>query len=168
MAPVGTEAAAKRQRIATKSTPSGPPPAMAAPQAAPQRASSASAGKSPRGTAASSTSGTRASASAVLTARPGAFSASAGPSPTGPGPECRALRAELCKGLSDSYKHGLNKSARKQIKGPGAYRSHTERYRADLAYRANMIAQNVPEWLVFHSTGHTSRLDGVKGDQWSL
>jgi hypothetical protein len=61
----------------------------------------------------------------------------------------------------------LNKGAKKQIKGLGAYRSHTERYRADLGDRANMIAQNVPEWLVFHKTGHTSRLDGEKEDQWT-
>ncbi len=61
----------------------------------------------------------------------------------------------------------LNKGAIKQIKGEGAYRSHTERYRADLGYRAKMIQQGVPEWLVFKKTGHTSRLDGAKGDQWT-
>ncbi len=61
----------------------------------------------------------------------------------------------------------LNKGARKQIKGEGAYRSHTERYRADLGYRAKMIQQGVPEWLVFKSTGDTSRLDGALGDQWT-
>ena len=61
----------------------------------------------------------------------------------------------------------LNKGAIKQIKGEGAYRSHTERYRADLGYRAKMIQQGVPEWLVFKKTGYPSRLDGVKGDQWT-
>ncbi len=58
-----------------------------------------------------------------------------------------------------------NKGAIKQIKGEGAYRSHTERYRADLGYRSKMILEGDPEWLVFKKTGNTSRLDGVKGDQ---
>ncbi len=168
LAPVGSEAAAKRQRTATKSTSSAYPPPPKPAMAAPQRVVSASAGQSPRGSAAASSSGgTRASASAVLTARPGAVSASAGPQVNGPSPEARALRASLCENLSDYYMAHLNKGAIKQIKGEGAYRSHTERYRADLGYRAKMIQQGVPEWLVFKKTGHTSRLDGVKEDQWT-
>ncbi len=124
LAPAGTgslEAAVKRQRIVGKSTPSGPPPAMAAPQAGPQRASSVSTGKSPRGTAASSSVTPRGSASAVLTSRAGVASESSGPSPTGPGPVARARRKELCKGTKDSYMHQLNNSARKQ-QPKGQYR----------------------------------------------
>jgi hypothetical protein len=102
LAPAGTgslEAAAKRQRIIGKSTPSGPPPAMAAPQAGPQRAtSSVSTGKSPRDTAASSsvTLTPRGSVAAILTPRREVVSESSGPSPTGPGPAARARRVALC------------------------------------------------------------------------
>ena len=46
------------------------------------------------------------------------------------------------------------------------HRSHTERYREDDEYRAEMVQKGVPEWLVFHSTGHTFRLDVEAGDQW--
>jgi hypothetical protein len=102
LAPAGTgslEAAAKRQRIIGKSTPSGPPPAMAAPQAGPQRAtSSVSTGKSPRDTAASSsvTLTPRGSVAAILTPRRDVVSESSGPSSTGPGPAARARRVALC------------------------------------------------------------------------
>ena len=60
--------------------------------------------------------------------------------------------------------HGVIKSAKKQ--NGHAYRSHTERYREDPGYRKNMQNQNVPEWLVLNSTGHTYRVDGLPGDQW--
>ncbi len=62
--------------------------------------------------------------------------------------------------------HQLNKSAMKQTP-QGIYRSHTERYQLDLGYRPQMMNQGVPEWLVFTSTGHTYRLDGEEGDQWT-
>ncbi len=62
--------------------------------------------------------------------------------------------------------HQLNKSAKKHTP-KGTYRSHTERYQLDLGYRTQMMAQGVPEWLVFNSTGHTYRLDGEEGDQWT-
>ncbi len=63
--------------------------------------------------------------------------------------------------------HKLNSSCRRRFKLDG-HLSHTQRYREDLAYQEDCIDRGVPEWLVFHSTGHTSRLDGRKGDQWPL
>ena len=80
---------------------------------------------------------------------------------TGPRPAARAARAHLCRNLADKYMRKLNQACvRRQI-----HRSHTERYRED-EYRAEMIQNGVPEWLVFHITGHTVRFDGEPGDQW--
>ena len=54
-----------------------------------------------------------------------------------------------------------NISAKRQ-KPP--YKSHTDRYRRDPVYKAQMMRQDTPEWLVF-SDGKTHRLDGLEGDQ---
>ena len=46
------------------------------------------------------------------------------------------------------------------------HRSHTDRYLEEPEHQADCIRQGTPEWLVFHSTGHTSRRDGQKGDEF--
>ncbi len=81
---------------------------------------------------------------------------------TGPSPEARAHRAYLCRNLKDGYMKKLNQACKRR----GEHCSHTHRFREDDGYRADMINRGVPEWLVFHSTGHTFRLDGEDGDQW--
>mgnify|MGYP002811511383 FL=1 len=58
--------------------------------------------------------------------------------------------------------HKLNTGAARRNFG----RSHTERYQNCAEYRATCIANGTPEWLVFHGSGNTSRLDGAMGDQW--
>jgi hypothetical protein len=167
MAPAGSgEQSAKRSRI-TKAKASAPQPAMVA-----QRVVSAPAGPPMRGSvAAASSSGTR--TPAVLTPRQGSgqgtVSAPAELILEGSSEEARRNRAALCVNLTDGKMHDLNKNARKQKDADGVnkgFRSHTDRYRADLAYRQNMQRQNVPEWFVFHTTGNTYRADGAEGDQW--
>ncbi len=167
MAPAGSgEQSAKRSRI-TKAKASAPQPAMAA-----QRVVSAPAGPPMRGSvAAASSSGTR--TPTVLTPRQGSgqgtVSAPAELILEGSTEEARRNRAALCVNLTDGKMHDLNKNARKQKDADGVnkgFRSHIDRYRADLAYRQNMQRQNVPEWFVFHTTGHTYRADGAEGDQW--
>ena len=89
----------------------------------------------------------------------------------GPPEEARRNRARLCaeSGLSDVKFYDLNKTARKQTDANGVnrgWRSHTERYRADPAYRQHMEQNGTPEWLMLKTTGFTSKFDGTQGDEW--
>ncbi len=71
--------------------------------------------------------------------------------------------------LSDGKMNDLNKNAKKLKDANGVlrgFRSHRERYRADPAYRQHMERNGTPEWLVFHTTVYTSKIDGTVGDQW--
>ena len=80
----------------------------------------------------------------------------------------RALRKRLCdecKGLSDAKIQALNNRAKKAKQG---YTSHADRMRNDSVYRQQMSSQGIPEWLVWTSNGHTSRVDGQPGDQWPV
>ena len=63
--------------------------------------------------------------------------------------------------------HSLNTRCSRRF-AQGGHLSHTQRFREDLGYQADMVVQGVPEWLVLHGTGHTFRLDGKPGDQWPL
>ncbi len=132
------EAAAKRQRRTSKSP--GPPPAAAATQARD--------GPRPRGTVLT-----------VLTPHDEVITID----PNGPGPASRQRRAQLCEHLKNKDMKAANTAAKRQ-KPPGTYASHTDRYRRDFVYKAQMIQQGTPEWLVF-SDGNTHRLDGLPGDQ---
>ena len=103
-----------------------------------------------------------AAAKAVLTPRAGVLAKAAHAITWGPSPAARAERARLCASLTDKLMHKLNKGAsRRQLS-----RSHTERYQNYPEYRAESIANGTPEWLVFHGSGHTCRIDGLMGDQW--
>ena len=83
--------------------------------------------------------------------------------PNGPGPASRQRRAQLCEPLKNKDMKAANTAAKRQ-KPLGTYKSHTDRYRRDFVYKAQMIQQGTPEWLVF-SDGNTHRLDGLPGDQ---
>ena len=77
----------------------------------------------------------------------------------------RQIRAALCAHLTDGEMHQRNKSAKRR-----ACASHTLRYRNDTEYRIACEGHipPTPEWLAFHSTGHTSRLDGKPGVEFPL
>jgi hypothetical protein len=79
--------------------------------------------------------------------------------PNGAGPASRMRRIQLCANIPNSKMKAWNVSA-KRLK----FLSHTDRYRRDPVYKAQMMRQNTPEWLVF-SDGNTHRLDGEIGDQ---
>ena len=158
----GEYANVKRQRLTTKTKGGPPPPALAA-----QRVVSTTVVLTPRGSgaasspAASSTQRPGASTPVVLTPRR-VESATAAPMLTGPSPEARANRAAFCRNWKDGYMYKLNQACKRRQE----HLSHTQRFREDAGYRADMISRGVPEWLVFHSSGHTSRFDGQDGDQW--
>ena len=76
----------------------------------------------------------------------------------------RKRLCDECNILSDQKIHDLNTRARKGAK----FTSHTDRYHNDSTYRGQMLAQRIPEWLVWKSNGTTSRVDGQLGDQWSV
>jgi hypothetical protein len=164
MEPAGTQATAKRQRLTTKTKASGPPPP---PALAAHRVASAPAVLTPRGSvtaslpgASSSSRGPGASTPVVLTPRR-VESAPAAPTLTGSSPDARAGRAYLCRNLTDTYMNKLNTACRRRFAQEG-HLSHTQRYREDARYREDCIRRDVPEWLVFHSTGHTPALTAPK------
>ena len=84
-----------------------------------------------------------------------------GTDPNGAGPASRLRRIQLCAHLQNKQMEAANHAGKRQ-KPP--YRSHTDRYRSDPVYKAQMMRQDTPEWLVF-SDGKTHRLDGLDGDQ---
>ena len=166
MAPAGAgERSVKRSRLtAAKATAPRPPtgPAMAA-----QRVVLAPAGPPMRGSVAQASTS---SAAVVLTPR-AEVAAPAALLLEGPSEEARRRRTRLCResDISDGKMNDLNKNAKKQKDGnrvSRGWRSHTERYRADAAYRQHMMNNGTPEWLVFRSTGYTSKFDGTQGDEW--
>ena len=166
METAGAYATAQRQRLTTKTKGGAPPP----PALAAQRVASTPVVLTPRGSVAASlpaaTSSQRPGASTPVVLTPRRVeSATAAPTLTGPSPEARAYRAYLCRDLKDGYMHKLNQACRRRFATDG-HLSHTQRFREDAGCRADSIRRGVPVWLVFHSSGNTSRLDGEDGDQW--
>jgi hypothetical protein len=78
------------------------------------------------------------------------------------GGRSRAELQALCeqKGIKDGFIRKREAGARPNEE----YKSHTDRYRQDHAYRAQCQKHGVPEWLV-NSSGEIVRIDGQRGDE---